>query len=582
MPGSSRRPRAVLTALAAGLAVVPVLAVGPTAHAATAVPPTPIGLPTAIEPLATDVTNNSCDGRAKPGTVALGNLLKKTYPTSSYGTVRACGADSIGRTEHYDGRALDWMVSVRNTTQRAEADAVLGWLFATRNGVTFANARRLGVMYVIWNNRIWGTWSQTWQPYSSCASTPQASMDSTCHRNHIHFSLSWAGAMQRTSYWTKRVAATDYGPCRNADLNWAAPYTGYNGTPCSRIGTVTAPAGATTLTRQLVSYSGMYLRTASTGPAVKALQQMVGVTADGGFGAQTATALMTWQRAHRVTATGVADQATWRAAMISRGVTPAAVATTPGFTADRSADLLVRTGDGHLVLLPGDGRGGLTGTSTFLGTGWNMFDTVLSPGDLTNDGHNDLIARTPGGVLYLYRGNGQGGWIGGGTWMGTGWNVYSQLMAGGDFTGDGHPDVLARKASGELYLYAGNGRGGLTAGRKIGLSGWGVFDTVVAARDVTGDGKADLLARTPTGQLYLYAGNGDGTLKAGTVVASGWDTTTTLLSAGDVTGDRRADLLARGTDGTLTVLPGNGNGTFGQGYPLSTSWGAYTATVGVG
>ncbi|MGZ4637229.1 MAG: FG-GAP-like repeat-containing protein [Oryzihumus sp.] len=582
MPGNSRHPRAVLTALAAGLALVPVLAIGPAAQAATAVPPTPTGLPTAIEPLATDVTNNSCDGKAKPGTVALGNLLKATYPTSSYGTVRACGADSISRTEHYDGRALDWMVSVRNTSQKAEANAVLGWLFATRNGVTFANARRLGVMYVIWNNQIWGTWSQKWEPYSSCASTPQANMDSTCHRNHIHFSLSWAGAMKRTSYWTKKVAATDYGPCRNADLNWAPSYTGYNGTPCPRIGAVTAPAGATTLTRSLVSYSGMSLRTGFTGPAVKALQQMVGVSADGGFGAQTAAALKTWQRAHQVTATGVADQATWRAAMISRGVAPAAVQATPGFTQDGSPDLLARTGDGHLVLLPGNGWGGLTGSSTVIGAGWTSFNTILSPGDLTNDGHNDLIARTPAGVLYLYRGNGQGGWIGGGTRIGTGWNMFSQLMAGGDFTGDGHPDVLGRRANGELYLYAGNGRGGLSAGRKIGLGGWQAFDTVVAARDVTGDGKADLLARKPAGQLYLYAGTGTGTVRAGTLVASGWDTTTTLLSAGDVTGDRRADLLALGTDGTLTVLAGNGNGTFGQGYPLSTSWRAYTATVGVG
>lgn len=38
----------------------------------------------------------------------------------------------------------------------------------------------------------------------------------------MHISLSWSGAMGRTSFWTKRVYADDYGPCRPRDLNWGA------------------------------------------------------------------------------------------------------------------------------------------------------------------------------------------------------------------------------------------------------------------------------------------------------------------------------------------------------------------------
>ena len=37
-------------------------------------------------------------------------------------------------------------------------------------------------------------------------------------------------------------------------------------------------------------------------------------------------------------------------------------------------------------------------------------------------------------------------------------------MTPGDWTGDGKPDLLARKANGELWLVAGNGKGGFGSG----------------------------------------------------------------------------------------------------------------------
>ena len=90
-----------------------------------------------------------------------------------------------------------------------------------------ANARRLGVMYIIWNNRIWGAYrpADGWRPYRAAPSTPSPGSDTACHRNHVHLSLSWAGAMGRTSWWTQAVAGPDYGPCRVPDLNWAPAYT---------------------------------------------------------------------------------------------------------------------------------------------------------------------------------------------------------------------------------------------------------------------------------------------------------------------------------------------------------------------
>ena len=194
---------------------------------AVAKPGIPTGLPKTAEALSTYVPPVSCEPRILPGTSALAALLKATYPTTSYGMNRTCGEGSGRASEHTDGRAVDWMTSARTATGRARAQALISWLFATdKNHVTFANARRLGVMYVIWNNKIWGAYSTTegWRPYNNCAATPQASLDAACHRNHVHISLSWEGAMKKTSFWTKKVAAHEYGPCRARDMNWAGRY----------------------------------------------------------------------------------------------------------------------------------------------------------------------------------------------------------------------------------------------------------------------------------------------------------------------------------------------------------------------
>ena len=167
-----------------------------TAAPATVVPAAPHGLPTAIEPLAAYVAASSCDTRDKPGTVALGQLLKATYPGTTYGICRSCGSDALPTSEHYDGRAVDWFTNVRTAAGKARGNALVNWLTAKdAKGNVAANARRLGVMYIIWNNRIWGAYDPAagWKPYSSCATHPAATSDTTCHRNHVHLSLSWEG-----------------------------------------------------------------------------------------------------------------------------------------------------------------------------------------------------------------------------------------------------------------------------------------------------------------------------------------------------------------------------------------------------
>ena len=93
-----------------------------------------------------------------------------------------------------------------------------------------------------------------------------------------------------------------------------------------------------------------------------------------------------------------------------------------------------------------------------------------------------------------------------------------------DFTGDGKGDLLAETSTGDLYLYRGNGLGGFTGGgTRIG-AGWGIFAKVFSPMDYTGDGKADILGITPAGDLYLYCGSGlGGFTGGGTKIATGWN-----------------------------------------------------------
>ncbi len=146
---------------------------------------------------------DQCDPAAKPGTQKLADLIKATYGQEQTVWIpRAC--DVGGQSEHKEGRALDWMTSVRDPQQRANAETFLAWLMGPDQfGRPYGNALRLGVMYIGWNDRIWRGYDikRGWTELKGCFSTPGTGSDTTCHRNHIHISLTWDGASGRTSFW---------------------------------------------------------------------------------------------------------------------------------------------------------------------------------------------------------------------------------------------------------------------------------------------------------------------------------------------------------------------------------------------
>lgn len=188
---------------------------------------------------------------------------------------------------------------------------------------------------------------------------------------------------------------------------------------------------------------------------------------------------------------------------------------------DRCDDVLVRLKSGELrTYKPACGAALRPATPyTKIGTGWNMFNALTSPGDMTGDGRADLLGRTPAGDLYLYRGKGNG-LFEPRVKIGYGWQKY--LLAGmGDLDGDGNGDLLARDGSGVVWRYPATGKGTFGTRVKVGY-GWTMYDAMVGAGDLNGDGRADLLARDTSGVLWSYRGDGKGALAARTKVGGGW------------------------------------------------------------
>ncbi|HZG95178.1 MAG TPA: VCBS repeat-containing protein [Mycobacteriales bacterium] len=138
----------------------------------------------------------TCSTVERAGVRAFRELVLERFPgTGDSGILRGC---HVGRkSEHKEGRAWDWHVDANDPADRKAAEELIAWLLETdAQGNVNARARRLGVMYIIWDRHIWHSWKN-----------PEAGMSmpydgASPHTDHVHFSFSHDGADGRTSFWS--------------------------------------------------------------------------------------------------------------------------------------------------------------------------------------------------------------------------------------------------------------------------------------------------------------------------------------------------------------------------------------------
>ncbi|GAB2607537.1 FG-GAP-like repeat-containing protein [Pseudactinotalea suaedae] len=332
----------------------------------------------------------------------------------------------------------------------------------------------------------------------------------------------------------------------------------------------------------------------------------------------------------RVSLASTVDRGTWTVKTTGSGWSSWRTVSPGDFDGNGTSDLMLVGSDGRLWFYPGTSSGTF-GARQQVGVGWQIFTFVLGAADWDSDGNPDLIAKRPDGSLWLYRGNGRGGFKGS-IKIGVGWNAMSGLSVSDDFV-NGRPALLTQDKAGNLYAYPADGAGRFTS-RVLTSRTWSSTQQTVGVPDATGDKVGDLVSVDAAGRLWLYPGNGRGGLETLKRVpfGTGWGSMRVLalggrggedlalaavrgdarllrygythtrtayvsladtglrvgagarvVAPGDWTGDGRADLMVITSGGALLLHRGTGAGKFAvTGSQIGVGWGGMVTVVGAG
>jgi hypothetical protein len=232
----------------------------------------------------------------------------------------------------------------------------------------------------------------------------------------------------------------------------------------------------------------------------------------------------------------------------------------------------------------------MTGAAGNLLQSWSWISSVNLPGwrlvgtgDFNGDGKNDVVwvNDTTRQVTVWYMGGAQGNVLQSWDWLSQAGYPGWQIAAIADFNGDGKPDIVGvndatRQA---IVIYLGGAQGTTVLGSSwlssAGVPGW----TIVGARDFDGDGKPDLLWQNDTTRQVTvwYMGGAQGDfLKGWNWIAMNGPAGWSVVGARDLNGDGKADIVWQ-NDTTRQVTVWYMTSTFGN---VLGSW-TYLSSTGV-
>ena len=230
------------------------------------------------------------------------------------------------------------------------------------------------------------------------------------------------------------------------------------------------------------------------------------------------------------------------------------------FNGDGKADVLEQ-GTGTLLVLLGNGDGTF---QTAISTASGASLSVVAAADLNGDGRADVVGIFNSSLMvYISKSDGT---LASGVSYALGVTSkpgYPMILTLADFVGDKKIDVgvsveVSSTAAQEIVLL-GNGDGTFQAAK---ASASAYYPISIVAGDFNGDGRPDLAVSGYPGStgstVYILLGNGDGTFQAPTSAIA--DASVSTLAAADLNGDGKLDLVL--TSSFVQIYLGNGDGTF--------------------